>query len=151
MIAHGKGPKLGPIFKPLKCSDLKYLGAIGTTRSKILGIDTFSIKTGQSRPEIWPFLTPKFWTNANVQMFSKELVIMTQGQRKMKFYGKIFQGPLSMRTKHFVAHSTSHNNFSMPTFFSAPTINNDRPLSRFHFVQYAQPLLMLSWKSILLQ
>ncbi len=33
-------------------SDLKDLGAIGTTRSKIVGIDTFFIIISQSRPKI---------------------------------------------------------------------------------------------------
>ncbi len=33
----------------------------------------------------------------------------------MTFYGKIFQGPLGVRTKHFAAHSTSCDNFSTPT------------------------------------
>ena len=33
----------------------------------------------------------------------------------MTFYGKIFRGVLSVQTKHFAAHVTSHDNFFTPT------------------------------------
>ena len=43
-------------------------------------------------------------------------LFMTGGPpRKMILYRNTFQGPLVVRTKHFAAHSTSHDNFSMPT------------------------------------
>ncbi len=33
----------------------------------------------------------------------------------MTFYWEKFQGPLGTQTEHFAAHSTLHDNFSMPT------------------------------------
>ncbi len=66
MIARGEGPSLGPIFKPLDCSGLKDQGVFGGSRPEIVGIDTYFIKIGQSRPEIWPFVPPENCENASV-------------------------------------------------------------------------------------
>ena len=47
----------------------------------------------------------------------RSLFMTGGGGRKrsqMSFYGKYFPGPLGTRRKHFAAHSTLRNNFSMP-------------------------------------
>ena len=56
------------------------------------------------------------WRCASIGEFRDRSLFMTGGgRRKLTIYEKIFQGPFGLQTKHLAAHSTSHNNFSMPT------------------------------------
>ena len=66
--------------------------------------------------DLWQTFFPIFDAcHGKIDLRDRSLFMARGPRRKMIFYGKIFQGLLGVRTKHFAAHSTSRDNFLTPT------------------------------------